>query len=516
MVEKKKAGTLRALTAAAKKVTANVRAAKNATEASWTAEAWEHYDQVGELHFLVNTIANRVGQAALFVGERPLDNSPGQTPTKVDPAHETAVVLDALGSGPAGLAAMLTRVAQNLQVVGSAYIVGIPPEWEELANGSDSLRVPRAAAGTVREIADLSWEALSLSEVRETRGSYEVDFRGTTYRDVSLDDIILVRLWDPHPRNWRETDSAVRASLPALRKIVGVNKYTSAQLDSALAGAGLLVVPQSVKDGGSEDEPDAFVEDLMEYMLTPLEDRASASSLVPYVIGVPPETDANAIRHITFSTPLDSHSEKTREDAIRSLALSLDAPPELLLGQGQTNHWSAWLIKDDTVQGHIEPLLVMVCEALTTQYLRPVLEEMGYDPVDVAKYSVWYDVSDLVERPNKIDDAVKVFDRGELSGTALREYGGFSETDAPEVVSEESLAVEMAVKLLMSAPDLMTQPGIDPLLEEITGLLGKAPLPNRPGPDAIEKATAGGRGSASSAPSEPEAGGSNNPPKEKV
>src|SRR3546814_17159695 len=59
----------------------------------------------------------------------------------------------------------------------------------------------------------------------------------------------------------------------------------------------------------------------------------------------------------TFHTPFDEETRELREEAIRRLALGQDAPPELLLGVGNMNHWGAWLVQADTNNTHVEPPL---------------------------------------------------------------------------------------------------------------------------------------------------------------
>ncbi len=192
-----------------------------------------------------------------------------------------------------------------------------------------------------------------------------------------------------------------------LRELVGLTMHISAQVDSRLAGAGLLLVPQTaqramqVAAGQTEEEgDDFFTESLMEAMLTPIADRASASALVPLVATVPDET-TEKFRYMSFDKPLDTEARPMRDESIRRLALGLDAPPELLLGTGGMNHWGAWLVLEDVVTTHLEPPLALICDALTTQYLWPVLGDQGMSPEEAHDYVIWYDVSDLVVRPNR-------------------------------------------------------------------------------------------------------------------
>src|SRR5699024_12144898 len=101
-----------------------------------------------------------------------------------------------------------------------------------------------------------------------------------------------------------------------------------------------------------ETTGDMFTEGLIEAMLTPIGDRASASAIVPLVVTVPDES-VDKIKHISFSQPLDGTAQGLRDEAIRRLALGQDAPPELLLGTGNMNHWGGWPVQSETVETQI-------------------------------------------------------------------------------------------------------------------------------------------------------------------
>ena len=114
-----------------------------------------------------------------------------------------------------------------------------------------------------------------------------------------------------------------------LRELVGLTMHISAQVDSRLAGAGLLVVPASAQrslaiaadedpDAAAADSADQFTEALMDAMLTPIGDRANASALVPLVVTVPDES-TGLFNYMSFASPLDSEARSLRDEAIRLL-----------------------------------------------------------------------------------------------------------------------------------------------------------------------------------------------------
>jgi hypothetical protein len=173
--------------------------------------------------------------------------------------------------------------------------------------------------------------------------------------------------------------------------------------------------------------------------------------LVPLVVTVPDEA-TSLFQYLTFAKPLDTEARNLRDEAIRRLALGQDAPPELLLGTAGMNHWGAWLVREDVVNTHIEPPLGLICDALTTQYLWPVLKEQGMSAEEAEQYVVWYDVSHMVMRPNRLADAVTLYGLDVISDAALRDAGGFGEQDAPATLDRP---VEIAIELAMKNPGLI-------------------------------------------------------------
>lgn len=477
----------RSLTAAA---TRPARAAASAAASSpapgsrsWQAEAWAAYDEVGEERFLASTLAGRLSQARLYVQHKPAtgphsslrDDPTDVTDTASGPTARLAeAVLAALGASQQDLGQMLQRLATNLFVAGEGWLVGVPRHVIDAAAPSAAPAV--TAPSPDPALTDLVWRVLAVTEVssvgrdgRTVRLNLGTD--GSAPVEVSSDEVYMVRVWRPHPARYWEADSPTRACLPILRELIGLTRHISAQIDSRLAGAGILVVPSSASaalasdaaDSSAYGAPDPFVAALMDSMLRPIENRDDASAVVPLVVTVPDEA-ADKMSHLTFSTALDSGARDLRDEAIRRLALAQDAPPELLLGSGAMNHWGAWLTREDTVTTHIEPVLALICDALTSQYLRPVLLSAGLSEDEVRTLSVGYDVSALVARPNRSEEALNLHRAGAVSDEALREASGFDDSDAKPL---DERALMQALAMVSKRPDLMGTIGIGPLTQEI-------------------------------------------------
>jgi DNA topoisomerase IB len=456
----------------------------------WQNDAWDMYDLVGEFRFVASTIAARMSQARFYVGKVNEDST--QPPTPLDADEDLAAeAFSHFGNTASARQQMIERMGINLFTSGDGWFVGIPqnlmPDSDDDTEYDDD---------PTTRLDDLEWRMLSVTEVTFDDRRVTIKIGGDKQDTITVDPdlIMLIRVWRPHPRKWWEADSPARATLAVLRELVSLTMHISAQVDSRLAGAGILVVPASAKrsialatgvDPDGDDDP--FTEALMEAMMTAIQNRDSAAALVPLVVVVPDEA-TGLFQHITFSTPLDGEARNLRDEAIRRLALGLDAPPELLLGVADMNHWGAWLVQEDVVTTHVEPPLALICDAITTQFLHPVLRDQGMDDDAVEEYVVWYDVDHLIQRPTRLADAIQLHSVQAIGDAALRDAGGFGDDDAPPKINR---AVEIAVQVAQANPALIDNlPDIVAAFESILNpaATNVATIPDAPTEDLLSPA----------------------------
>lgn len=472
------------------------RAQKSGSSLPWQAEAWELYDLIGEFWYASNWLANAISRARLVAAHAP----PGATePIVIDEGTPAELVADFSG-GLAGQAQFLLRAGIHLTVVGDTYFVGrtmapdvdagdtpagpargIPPVGGEALEGRVSDRPPV-------EAYDVDWCAYSTDEVSYDSGKWRIN-DGLDSFEIGDADVIM-RCWRPHPRKHHEAQSPVRPSLPVLRELWGLTKHVAAQIDSRLAGAGILFVPQEMtfptgqgaQGGDATEGEDAFLRDLIESMLTAIKDRDNASAVVPLVVKVPADT-IGKIQHVTFSTPLDDKAKDLRDESLRRFALGMDMPPEIVLGLGESNHWSSWQIDESSIKLHVEPLLATICLALTVGWYRPQLEAAGY--LDAHDYLVWYDVEDLKQRPNRAKEALDLFDRFIVGADAVRRESGFGDEDAPDKAELARMVLLTLAKQGANIGPILSALGVpDDIVQQITAGV--------PGPDDGATAPADG------------------------
>ena len=397
------------------------------TATAWQTEAWEMLDTVGELDFYREWMSNALSRCTLRVVEDTY-NSEGE-PVTVDATDSVVLeAMDALFNGETGQGEMLAAMGGHLAIPGETWLCGL-------------LTPPQSADGP-----DM-WRVLSHDEVSEVGTSWQIDRGDGEAEKYGRDEVYMTRIWQPHPRRWVHANSSVRSALPILRELVALSKRQGAVIDSRLAGAGILAVPTEITfaapaaaEGDAEDDvpQDPFMAALMEAMTTALEDQGDASAVVPIVVKAPAE-HLDKIKHISFASPLDEKAMEQRQELIRRLANSLNVPAEVLTGMADVNHWTGWLLDENAIKMHVEPVLSVITRGLTTRYLWPILQGEGNETMDPAlrRFRIEGDTSALRQRPNRSAEATAAHQALVITDAAWARETGFGEEDMLDPSSEE-------------------------------------------------------------------------------
>ena len=104
----------------------------------------------------------------------------------------------------------------------------------------------------------------------------------------------------------------------------------------------------------------------------------------------------------------------------------------------------------DMWRSHGAPIAEQFCDDLSEAYLRPALQEGGFE--DWAKVVVTYDDADVVVAPDRSEDADKAVDRIEIGAKGYRELKGIPESMAP--TTEE---MQLMIALKMRRPELLPE-----------------------------------------------------------
>lgn len=382
----------------AKGKTSNIR------KQGWQQQCWYFYDIIGEYYYSMNWVGNLLSRAKLQVTKN-------GKPVKSGLADSA---IRGLFGGPIAQKEMLRQLGVHLSVAGEGYIIG-----ESQGDHPDK------------------WIVVSNLRLQKSGDNYILD--GETLKSP-----LVLQVFRPHPLDPRLATSASRPVLPILSELEGMTKRVAADIDSRLMGAGIILFPSEVDFSAApvvEDGPDGPVEvragvDGIQDMLisaasTAIQNQESAAAKVPIAMTMAGDQIAN-VRHITFWSEFDDKSIELRQEAIRRLALGLDMPPEALTGTGEMNHWNAWQLEEAAIKVHTEPLLQLICDALTTGYLWPFLEAEGISEDEARAYSIGADTTELRLRPNRSKEAQELYDRGALSMETMLRENGFEPADGME------------------------------------------------------------------------------------
>lgn len=408
-----------ALTAAAQPVT-SPRTELIRTPDTWQEEAWGYHDTLGEFRYAVDWEAKMLSRVRLYAAKL----EPGADEPVRAKAGTAVDIMTSFAGGAAGQAQIMDGLGTQLAVPGEGYLI------VEAVNGVEK------------------WSSRSIDEVRAARGGYEVidetnPRSGVTWRPLSKESLAPIRVWRPNKRYHHLADSPARAARSTMRELELVNRHIVAQYLSRLASAGVVLFPEEVTFPVREEfaeEPDPFMAEWIEIAAEAIRTPGTAAGVVPIPIKVPAEY-VDRIKHLDFTLKIDDKIIEKRDSAIKRLATQLNVPPEVLLGMGDLNHWNAWAVDETSLKVNIAPDAETICQAITSGYLQPRLKASGVE--DWASWVVWYDMSELTLRPDRSDNAIKLYDRMEIGGAALRRETGFDDTDKPtrEELREQALKV---------------------------------------------------------------------------
>ena len=451
----------RSLTAAASQIIINdkgeaerFRSRRANGSNAWQSEAWEYYDAIGEVKYAFNLVASVVSRIRLYAAivqdpsepPVPIRNSDFVDARLASAAERAIVRLDSAYGGQAGL---LKDAALNLSVAGECYLVQMP---ERIGTG-----LPE------------SWDIRSVDELQiDQRSNYTITPRGqgtsmgggSNMEGIKLPKGAFVgRIWKAHPRFSDEADSSMRGLLDLCAELLLLNRTFRATARSRL-NAGALYLPDGLSVAGSpdpdypydedsdlntgftpEEAADEFEDQLMDAMTTPIRDEDSASAVVPLIIRGPAEL-GDKIKQFKFERSFDPALAQRADRVLERILQGLDVPKDIVTGLANVKYSNALQIDESLYKAHIEPLMLLISDALTVVYLRPYLLSAGFDPAVVERVCVWYDPSQVATRNDRAADADAGFDRMAVSMDTWRRAHGFTETDAPE-------PTELALRLLV-------------------------------------------------------------------
>lgn len=380
--------------------------------AGWETEAVEFYDIVPELRYGISWIAQSASRARLIVAREP--EHPAEDPIPVDE--------DAMESAPLYELAP-TQPEQSTLIESIVTLLKLVGRWRLVGFDDPITRHRRWCVVSEREYSDVG---------------ADVAFRHPDtceHMRLSRDLVWSIPMWRPHPIWSHKADSPVRSLIDTLHELVDLSGHVQTAARSRLAGAGLLLMPSSLKPvapgqttGTNPPNGDPAMRALMRTAQASFNNPQDVSRHLPTIFQGQQEA-LNSVRHLTLETPFDERVDDLRRSAIRRIAIGLDIPPEVIVGMGELNHWTAYQVSADAQKVNIAPTLQFVCQQLTRKYLRPALKALNVDGYE--NYMIWYDDTAMTLGPNRTPEAIEAYNIGLINGDAARGVLGFGPADAP-------------------------------------------------------------------------------------
>ena len=470
----------RALTAAATIISADPAAATGRASAllgnaaEWQNECWGYFDTLGMYRNAVMWKADMLSRVRLRAAKKEPGND---EPTILDEGRAAELVAELSASSQSEI---MSRLAVYLGVPGEGYLVGETVagvnRWS--ARSADEVRIKRSASA--RAGTTSPWEVIDENQPGNTN----------RWRPLPPDSLV-VRVWRPHPRWYNIADSNSRAALDTMRELELANRRIATQYISRLASCGVIIFPNGVTFPTRPEFANAarpFVEEWIEMAAQAIKTPGAAAAAIPMPVQMEGEFIKD-VRYIDFTSKLDTRDIEKRDSAVKQLAIDLDVPPEALIGMSEANHWTGWLIEESGFKIYLAPDTETICGALTEGYLYPRLAAEGEDLDDLL---VWYDASEITQRPDKSQHTLDAYDRGAASAVALRRELGLDEDDAP---TRDDLAA-MILWTLASNPATAAS-----ALRKLTGVvLGETVAPGGGGPAEAPTEAPAASGSADKPP----------------
>ena len=426
----------RALTGSAERLTLDKSAAKKVekrTTSAWQTAAWQYLDSIGEIHFAFNLIGQVMSRVRLYPAivhdsdqppvniedylEDLKEKSGAAAPGLTRVAEQAGKLMDTLAAqAHGGLSGMLRAFAINLSVPGETYLLEHNDEWIV------------ASTDEITQKGDTTY-------YRRTKQASASSRKGPTAEEKIANNAFIARIWRSHPRYSSEPDSSMIGVLDDCEQLVLLTQALRSMTRSRMT-AGIMFVPEGLTSFSSDVEQDNVETAIARASMEAVEDESSQYTVAPLILKGPPEL-GDKIKWIPFGRQLDEPFLNLLDRSLDRVLQGLDIPKDVVTGLASVKYSNAVVIDENLYRAHVEPLVLLIIDALTNIYLRPLLRKAldirdGEESEILNRIVVWADTSAVVTRADKSTAANEGYDRKILSAVAWRNARGFSDVDAPE------------------------------------------------------------------------------------
>lgn len=399
---------------------------------TWQDEMWELTRSIGEFGSVMDWFSSGISRMHLVAAVQ----RPGiREPEPVEDGPAAALVNDLVVNARGGETQYLYKWGRHLGVAGVGWFVG-----EDRFNDRDTPRTFEVkSAKQIRRSNKpfrdpLSGELVRGADNKLIKQGFDVRVGPDEWRQLSPSSLVG-RIYRPDDELDYEVTSWARPALTTLREIDLYNRHIVATLLSRLVFNGVWLIPSEVTfpvNPQFNDAPDPFIAELIAIASRGIKDPGSPASAIPLPLRVPAEF-VEKFKHLIFATGVDPKVIEARSAALANLAKQLPAPPETMQGKSELNHWNAFVDSEDNIKYIFGSTMEVFVGGLTDLYLWPMLRASGQSiqAPDNGRYVVWYDATDLVQKPDNSANAIDARTRMSIDDEAYRKVIGLDDADAP-------------------------------------------------------------------------------------
>jgi hypothetical protein len=287
----------------------------------------------------------------------------------------------------------------------------------------------------------VQWQGTSIARVYLAPNGNEAD-----RTSLALEADRLVRMWTPD-RDWPLlADSPMSSVVEDCERYWSLTRYVRKTADSRLAMNKILWTPQGahtplpseMQQGGTVAKSELDVA-LAQAAKQSFERDDSLQGIMPFILRW--EKELGEPKLIDLARGLEPEILAQIDSAAKAIATGLPLPAQMLLGEG-SNHWTEWLLDEQSFRWGVAPGVERVCNDLTKSFLLPTLRALAPgDPAigDPEAFRIWYDPSQVIIHPDRTANALPLNLAGLLKSEATLAAYGWTEADLMDEAEREIL-----------------------------------------------------------------------------
>lgn len=221
----------------------------------------------------------------------------------------------------------------------------------------------------------------------------------------------FIRIWKPSLKNRWYATSPNESALDLIEAMYLHQVADTAVATSRLAGAGILFWPttlpsQPLRDDGTPERGsrEEMLQHFHQASMQSIENRKSADATIPFVFFYDP-SDGDSFKPELLRIDKDDLAAEYKErfETYRMrYAAAVELPIEIQTGMGQTNHWSAWAIRDDKFH-YLSPMIDLIVHEMQKRIVDPINELNGGTPITLE-----VDAEMLIKKPDVTETVMQM------------------------------------------------------------------------------------------------------------